>query len=202
MTPIKNTLFSLAIVSLALAATASANEIQVRGNDDRLGEIRGTVQVKLGDRDDRNDDRSASSTASSTEKRMEKQDKLSRRMVEHAGKILLATIERLEKIATRLDSRIAKVKTAGGSTVASEGFLAEARVHLSEAKAEMAAFSSIDISGSKLSENLAKVRSAASTIKEHLRLAHQALAKATAALKPGRSTNEGHATSTATSTHQ
>ena len=144
--------------------------------------------------------------ASTTERRIEKQQNVTKRKAEQAGKVLLATIERLEKIVLRLDSRIAKVKAAGGLTAESERYSAEAKFHLAEARKSLGAFKSVDLSGLKASENFSRVRDVASVTREHIRQAHQSLTKAIRALKPGRSnsnaTSTGATTTNAASTVQ
>ena len=144
-----------------------------------------------------NMERKASSTerkASSTERRVEMQRNLAKRKAEHTAKVLSATVLRLEKIATRLDSRIAKVDASGGTTTDAKIFVAEARVHLALASSTIATFSSLDLSGDKAQENFEKVRVLAKEVKDHLREAHTSLMKATRAIKGPR--GEGHATST------
>ena len=138
--------------------------------------------------------------ASSTERREEKVGKLSQRMVKNAGKVMQATLERLQKIATRIESRITKVKSAGGDTTLSEKFLAEGKVHLTEAQTSLTAFLAIDVSSNVLSENIAKLREAAKAVKTHLREAHTSLVQAIVNLK-GNSTSV-HATTTAGTTSQ
>ncbi len=149
--------------------------------------------------------RKASSTesrASSTEKRMMTQQNVAKRMVSHVKDLLTATAERLGKIADRVESRIAKVKDAGGDTTLSERFLAEARTHLTEARAAISVFASISLTSDKMSENVAKLRAAAADAKEHLGEARQSLSESIKALKPGRAEVKVRATSTATTTNQ
>ncbi len=186
----KKTLSVLSFLALAIALPASVAastptvEPQV---------VNGNVEVRA-NLDTRAENREARQ-ASSTERRIELQQSVVKRLAAHAGKILNATIERLEKIMTRVESRIAKVKAEGGVTTESEKFVAEAKVHLSEAKAELALFSSVTLSADKLSENILALRAASGKVKTHLKAAHASLVKATVALKPGRSVNATSTTS-------
>ena len=132
--------------------------------------------------------------ASSTERRVEMQRGLAKRKADHTARVLAATVERLEKIIARIESRIEKIKANGGATAESEGFIALAKADLSEAKAGIALFVSVDLSSDKASENFERVRALAQEIKEHIRSAHQNLMKALRAL--GKTRAEVNATST------
>lgn len=208
----KQTIFALALGSsllLTSVAYANSNEIEVRlraatdtpskfrlemkeNKEDR----RASTTERREEKKEKQDDR----RASSTEKRIEMQQGIASRRAEQAGRVLAATIDRLEKIVLRVDSRIAKVKAEGGVTAESEAFSAQAKVHLSEARQSLATFSSIDLRADKAQENFAKVRDAANATKEHIRAAHESLMQAIRALKPGRSNHE--ATTTASTTPQ
>jgi chromosome segregation ATPase len=187
----KQTITSLFLLSfLAIALPASAQRIDA-GIRDRATTITNPTQIRA-EVKARIDARLASSTlrrASSTARRVELQQSIAKRQADHAGKKLLATIERLEKLADRIESRIEKVEALGGNASTSERFLAEARAHLSEARVALEAFSSVDLSGTRLAENFERVRAAALEVKEHLRLAHRNLVNAILSLKPGRTTN-------------
>src|SRR3989344_5211282 len=126
--------------------------------------------------------------ASSTERRVEMQRNLAKRKAEHTARVLTATIERLEKIIVRLESRIAKVKALGGVTTETESFVAEAKNYLSLAKLSIITFSSIDLSGNKARDNFERVRPLAAEVKGHIREAHTSLMKAIRSLKPGQRT--------------
>jgi hypothetical protein len=201
----KHTIYTIALGSMLLfTSVASASELELRARASTT-----PAQVKL-EVKERMEEKRASSTekkaelevrkASSTEKRIEMQQGLAKRKAEMAGKLLEATITRLEKIATRLDSRIAKVKAEGGMTAESEAFSAQAKVHLSEARQSLAVFASIDLSADKAQANFAKVKEAAKDVRTHIKEAHESLMQAVRALKPG-SVN-AHATTTASTTAQ
>jgi len=139
--------------------------------------------------------------ATSTERRVEMQIGLAKKKAEHAARVLTATVERLERIITRLESRIAKVKAAGGATTEAEAFVAEAQTHLSLAKSSIALFASLDLTGQKARDNFEKVRAVAAEAKGHIREAHKSLKEAIRSLKGVRRDGvRGEATTTATST--
>ena len=192
MKQIITSLFFLSLLVLAVPTSArTEKEMEMRlSGSTTPAQIRTEVKARI-------DARLASSTArraSSTERRIELQQNIAKRSADHTGKKLLATIERLERIASRVESRIEKVETLGGNATTSTGFLAEARAHLSEARIALEAFSSVDLSATKLSENFERVRAAAAEVKEHLRLAHRSLVDAIRSLKPGRSLNSATST--------
>mgnify|MGYP001581121806 CR=1 FL=1 len=116
--------------------------------------------------------------ASSTERRIEFQQNIAKRQVEHVTKVMLATIERLEKIITRIESRIEKIKENGGETAEAEGFVVLAKGNLLDAEAAVGAFANIELSSDKAKDNFEKVRTAAREAREHIRLARENLMKA------------------------
>jgi|SRR3989338_8791828 len=120
--------------------------------------------------------------ASSTVKRIELQQDTAKRKVEKTAQVITATIGRLEGIIARIESRIAKVKERGGSVSESEKFVATAKVNLSDAKAAVAAFTSLDLSGDKAKDNFEQVRTAAAEAREIIRTAHQNLMMAVRSL--------------------
>ncbi|KKU50236.1 MAG: hypothetical protein A3F53_01070 [Candidatus Zambryskibacteria bacterium RIFCSPHIGHO2_12_FULL_48_10] len=121
--------------------------------------------------------------ASSTEKRMELQSNIAKKRAVNTSRVLTATVERLGNIATRIESRIAKVKAAGGDVTQSEAAIAEARNHLSLAKTSISAFTSIDLSTGDVREKYDRVKAVAAEVKTHLREAHRSLMKAVVSLK-------------------
>ncbi|MBI2087091.1 MAG: hypothetical protein HYT69_02885 [Candidatus Zambryskibacteria bacterium] len=121
--------------------------------------------------------------ASTTERRIEMQQGLSKRKAEHTAKVMTATIERLGNILARIESRIEKIRAAGGNTAESEGFVAEAKMHLSQAKDAVAAFASVNLLADKAKENFSTVRRAAEEVKVHIRAIHTALKNAVSSLK-------------------
>jgi len=120
--------------------------------------------------------------ASSTARRIEFQQDIAKRQVENTARVILATIGRLENIIVRLESRIAKIKARGGLTSESEGFVAAARVNLSDARLAVDAFVSIDLSSERALENFQRIRAAAAEAREHIRAAHRNLMMAVRSL--------------------
>jgi len=211
----KKTIYSLTLLSLlALSTPASAQEInaRVKTRANSYAEVRMELKARMDARMAsttlRTEDRMASSSerredkktemearkASSTARRVEMQQGIAQRQMERATKVFTATIEHLENILARLESRIAKVKAEGGVTTESESFVVETKVHLTAAKTSLVAFSSIQITSDKASENFEAVRTAGGEVKAHLKEAHQSLVKALKALKGVR--NNESATST------
>ena len=204
--------FILAFVIVMVAAPALAQDVKANVS----GRATSTpVKARVDVRTDVKERRVSTSTehreerrenieerkATSTERRVEMQRGLAKRKAEHTARVLTATVGRLEKIIIRLESRMATIKTAGGSTLETEAFVAEAKNHLSLAKSSIALFASLDLTGEKARENFEKVRALASEIKGHIREAHRSLKMAVRALKGAR-VGEDHerATTTATST--
>ena len=104
------------------------------------------------------------------------------KQTENAQRIMTSTVERLENIALRMDSRIEKVKALGGDTTESERLVALARTDLDGAKVKIEALSSIELTGEKVQDNFKIVREAGADIKTLLRSAHENLVSAVRAL--------------------
>lgn len=96
----------------------------------------------------------------------------------NAGRVSLVVIERLESIATRLDSRIAKLKAQGANTAESERFVAAARSDLALARVKVSAFASIDFSTTTAQDNFRRVHALVSEVRELIRSAHKNLTSA------------------------
>jgi len=121
--------------------------------------------------------------ASSTERRTDMQIDIAKRKVENVTRVILATIERLEKIILRIESRIAKIQERGGNTTEAEGYVAAAKENLADAKVAVAAFANLDLSDSTFRENFKTIRAAVAEAKEHIRAAHRNLMMAVRSLK-------------------
>lgn len=166
----------LAMVAIALPASAQGVRANVKANiearrastTERIQEMRANMMMRK---------------ASSTERRVEMQQGLAKRKAENVARVIKATIERLEKIILRIESRIAKVEAQGGDTSESKAFVAAAKVNLADAKLAVDAFASLDLTSDKASENFEKVRVAAAEAKEYIRSAHQNLMMAVRSLK-------------------
>lgn len=140
--------------------------------------------------------------ASSTERRLEMQLSLAKRKIEHVRRVILATIERLERIITRIESRIDKIQERGGNTAEARGYVTLAKGNLVDARVAVDAFANLSLSGDSARENFETIRAAIAEAKEHIRVAHRNMMMAVRSLK-GPNTGvevEGEATSTATST--
>ncbi len=174
----------LAFLLLASATPAFAQGLNLRVKTEAEVKMEGKNASSTENREDLKD-RMGERKASSTERRIEVQQSVAKRLANHAKEMFGAMINRLEKLADRVQSRIEKVKSAGGNTTESERFLADARVHISEAKTSLEAFVSVDLSADKLTENFSRIRGVGTQVKTHLKEAHTALVKAVRALKMG-----------------
>ncbi|MEX0919253.1 MAG: hypothetical protein WDZ64_00705 [Parcubacteria group bacterium] len=105
-----------------------------------------------------------------------------KRQVENTMRIIAATIDRLENIALRIESRISKLKEAGGDTFVAERYLLEARTQLTLAEEKLTTFSTIDLSVERVQDNFQRIRAVASEIKILLRSAHGNLVMAVRSL--------------------
>jgi hypothetical protein len=112
------------------------------------------------------------------ENRSNTQVQVATRKAETVLRFMSATVDRLEKIADRIDSRIEKLKSAGGDTSESEEFVAEARVDLANASASLEALVDIELSGETFQENFQRIRTIAAEAKEHIRSARENLVNA------------------------
>lgn len=130
------------------------------------------------------------------EKMAERRSEILKRIAERMVKHMELAIERMEKIATRIDARIAKLKERGVNTAASEALLATAREKLNaagaavaNAKAEMAnalAVADVDADGDGKMDKVdpgKKVREFLTTARNAVKDAHRALVEAIKSLK-------------------
>ncbi len=193
------TSLTIAILLVVVASPALAQDVRVNVSDRTTStpvkvrvevkeEMKTNVEARRASMEERK--------ASSTERRVEMQRSLAKKKADHTSRVLTATVERLEKIILRVESRIAKIKAQGGVTAESEAFVAEAKNHLTLAKANIVLFASLDLSGEKAQENFEKVRALASETKGHIREAHTSLKNAVRALGGVRAEVERSATST------
>jgi hypothetical protein len=120
--------------------------------------------------------------ASNTERRINFQIDIAERLATNVGRVLTATVTRLERIIDRIESRIEKIEARGGSTTEAEASIEAAEKNLVDAKASINLLTSLDLNGEKAQENFAAVRSAAKEAKSHIRLAHENLMKAVRSL--------------------
>lgn len=130
----------------------------------------------------------ASSTASTSERQQNKiqfRAEIAQKRADNASLVITATIERLSNIADRVDSRIQKVKDAGGNVTTAEAYLAAARGDLSAAKTSVAKFDKLGLNlasynASSTSPQIIfdQIKVIASETKDYIRSAHDNLAKA------------------------
>lgn len=164
----------LSSASLALAEYGIKTDASVRASSTSI-KVRAEAKAEMQEKRQENvEQRKASSTA----RRVEMQQGLAKKKAEHTARVLTATVERLEKIIARVESRIAKVKAEGKDVTQSEAFVLEAKNYLGLAKMSIAPFASVDLSSDKAQENFERVRQIAFEAKEHIRAAHQSLMKA------------------------
>lgn len=162
-------------------ASVTPAETEVRTRSEARTEVRTEAQTRQ---------------ASSTEARAEMQAAVAKRKAVNTERVFSATIDRLEKIGDRIESRISKFEDRGASTTDAVNFLAEARMHLELADTSLEAFATLDLSGELLRDNFARIRAAASEAKTHIREAHTSLMMAVRSLKASAEV-EANATTTA-----
>ncbi len=137
--------------------------------------------------------------ASSTLKRVELRMDVAKKKLENTLRKMNATIEHLENIIARVESRIAKIKANGGVTTEAETQIALAKSEITAAKVAITATGSVDISSEdKTKANFDRIRTAGAGVVEHLRKAHNYIMMAVRSLM-GLSVG-AHATTTATTT--
>ncbi|MEK7461941.1 MAG: hypothetical protein AAB586_02635 [Patescibacteria group bacterium] len=169
---------------LALGAVSPVfanNEIQAKREQMKLD-----LEAKWAEMDAKREAKRAeieAKRASSTAKRIEFQQGVAQRKVERVIKVMLGTIESLEKITVRIESRIAKVKAQGGNTTESEKFVAFAKTNLLDARTKVGTFASIDLSSEKAAENFERIRTAATEAREIIRKVHENLMMAVRSLR-------------------
>ena len=120
--------------------------------------------------------------AEMTEKRAEFQREIAKKRVENAGRVILATVERLESIADRIQSRIEKVVEAGNDTSESEAYLNAALADLLAARASVEDFDDLDLTSDNAQENFDLIKVSATEAKDHIRSAHENLRNAVSPL--------------------
>jgi len=147
-----------------------------------------TVNVK-GKIEDRNKKVSLTGTTTAEQRREEAQNKriesntrVLSNNIRSDVKVFTATANRLDKIVSRIESRVAKIKAANGDTTQIEANLAIGKLKLAEARTDIAAISSIDISGATSSSTIrtlfSTIKASAVKAREALKASHAALIKA------------------------
>jgi len=110
---------------------------------------------------------------------------IAERRIENAGRVILATVERLTNIADRIESRIEKVAAGGGETADAANYLNAARADLEAAKTSVAEFDKLDLSGDDAQVNFELVKVAAKEAKDNIRSAHENLKNAVSSFSQG-----------------
>ena len=186
----------LVLLTLALPVSAHGEEANVGASlrastsiKTRM-EVRADIEARRASSTEHRKDRReeiknniAERKASSTERRVDIQINLAKRKVEFVKRVILATIERLEKIMARIESRIVKVEERGGDTNEAKGFIALALDNLVDARVAVDAFVNLDLSSDKARENFELVRAAAAEAREHIHAARENLLKAIRSLR-------------------
>ncbi len=142
--------------------------------------VEGTVTVSLGATSTRplpRDERKATSTASSTQAKQERMEDRYAAISNKAKVQLSHTADNLESIASRLETRIAKVNATGTTTASSTALLAEARVHITAARALFSSFPTASAT-TTLGQNVKMLREAVNGVKAHLKEARASLTQA------------------------
>jgi len=159
--------------------------------------IRLEIEAKWAERDEQREavrveaeSKRAEARAEALTKRVEFQQAVAERKIEKVTKVILVTIERLEQIIVRIESRVAKVQARGGDTAESERFVLAAKGNLADARLVVGTFAGIDLSGDDARENFERIRIAVATVREHIRAAHQNLMMAVRSLRSNEITLE------------
>lgn len=178
-------LFLVAIVTTTFAKTSTSSNVRARV-EARKTEIevrRASTTERRLDRREEIRSNIEQRRASSTERRVEFQQDLAKRRVKNVTKVLLATIERLEKIIVRIESRIEKINERGTDSTEAQSFVTLAKGNLADARLAVESFAGLDLSSTKAADNFETIRAAAAEARDSIRLAHQNLTKAARALK-------------------
>ncbi len=205
------------LVALAQGATMQANvEVGVKASTSKPGMLK-TIREEA---KDKIQDVRASMTNSSTtrDERKENLREMAKIRIEAKFKRMFlrlqATVDRERMIMAKMNTRITKVKTAGGTTTASEKFTAEAKVHLDEAQTALNLLKATAVSDFELKaqaeatttnasltgETMKKMKALTAEIEKHLREAHKALTNSLRSLRGMSTTNASTTTQVNAST--
>ena len=203
-------LLALLVVSGVASAqtTGSTNTTQRSTLQAKREATREQIETKRADIDAMRESKRLEMEAKRAEikaKRVEFQQDIAQRKVENASRVISATIDKLENLVTRVESRISKLEANGGDTTASKSHIALAKGSILKARAAVEAFASIELTSDKARDNYEKIRVAAAEVREHIRTAHRELMQAVrllgqvqSSLRTAPSTSSGQATSTDT----
>lgn len=140
------------------------------------------IDEKMDERTDRMEDRADDRKDQLEEKKVRIEDRLEKKLVNitvRRAAILSATWNRLDKLATRIDSRIEKNTAINVDTSTAKGYVAEARLALTAAQETL---KSVSIESAK-----ADIIVAFESTKMNLKKAHTKLNEAVQALKTAKS---------------
>lgn len=178
--------------------TASTTKAIRTEAKDKIQEVKSRIASTTEARKDKMEDvknRMASSTQARKENAQERFTRIKEQLAKNFRNMLeriQATIERQEKIMAKINTRIEKIKSEGGSTGEAEGHVANAKVNIDKAKVALEALktsstnaannlSSTTVAVKK--ETMDKMRDENKKITEGLKEAHKSLEKAIGSLK-------------------
>lgn len=156
--------------------------------EDRHEELRAKAEERRAEIEQKAEERRAQveeKRAEMTQKRAEFQKEIAKKRLENTSRVTLATIERLENIADRIQSRIEKVTEAGNDTTEPVAYLNAARADLEAAKASVADFENLDLTSEDAQANFELIKVSAKEAKDHIRSAHENLKNAVKLLSFG-----------------
>lgn len=128
--------------------------------------------------------------ATTTERRLVFQKEIALRQAQNAARVLSATVTRIESIIARIQSRIEKVKAAGGSTTKAESAVTTAKKDLEQAKTDISGLAKVDLTGTTAQENFAQVRGLAAAAKDQIIATRKVLIEAVSSLNMGTTTKQ------------
>ena len=97
--------------------------------------------------------------------------------VDNTVKMLTANANRFDMIVTRIESRVSKIKSAGGNTTTIEAGLSGVKTSLLSVRSHITTISSIDLSGASttIKANFEQVKTEAKAVKDIFQSVRQAL---------------------------
>lgn len=188
-----------------IKATLEARKEIEMEKKEKVQDLRGKIASTTAERKEMRKDMTSSTTdkmemrqkiASTTrEIRGDRKEIIKTRVEAKFGKMFLryqATIDRETAIMAKINTRIIKIKAAGGATTDAEKFTAEAKVHLDEAQVALDALKTTALNDSQIAssttkslakETLEAMKKSGQELEKHIRSAHQALEKSVGSLK-------------------
>ena len=139
------------------------------------------------------------------DQREERRREIAKKHFEQVVARMTAHIERLEKLATRIETRIGKIEATGRDMTKAKSNLAIGKTKIDSAKSALVSFktsglSTVDSLASTTPNNLLKsLKDSADVVEKLIREAHQALVDAVNSIIPGK---PGTATTTSTGSNE